>query len=341
MIFSQGLYVPKEKKGWMNMEKLLVTGAGGQLGTELTEALVDLHGGESVIATDINADASALFERCEFQPLDVLDRKALNQIIKTRGITQVYHLAAILSATGEKKTLLAWQLNMDSLLHILEIAKTNNLNKVYWPSSIAVFGPNSPKKNTPQFCVKEPQTVYGISKQAGERWCEYYFSKYGVDVRSLRYPGLIGYQSLPGGGTTDYAVEIYHKALAAEPFTCFLRADTFLPMMYMPDAIRATIELMEAPREKISIRSSYNLAGLSLSPELIYNNILPHFPGFEIQYQPDFRQEIADGWPQSIDDHYAQEDWGWVPAYNLEKMTADILTHLPHFLKKIQGSESN
>ncbi|HSI77785.1 MAG TPA: NAD-dependent epimerase/dehydratase family protein [Lunatimonas sp.] len=322
------------------MEKLLVTGAGGQLGTELTEALVDLYGGESVIATDINPDAKSLFERCAFQPLDVMDSEALNKIIKAKKITQVYHLAAILSATGEKKPLLAWQLNMDSLLHILEIAKTNKLNKIYWPSSIAVFGPNSPKKNTPQFCVKEPQTVYGISKQAGERWCEYYFNKYGVDVRSLRYPGLIGYQSLPGGGTTDYAVEIYHKALADEPYTCFLNADTFLPMMYMPDAIRATIELMEAPREKISIRSSYNLAGLSISPAQIYQSILPHFPEFRIDYKPDFRQEIANGWPQSIDDRYAQEDWGWVPAFDLEKMTAEMLRHLPHFLKKAQGPES-
>lgn len=322
------------------MEKLLITGAGGQLGAELTAALVDLFGGESVIATDINPDSAALFERCIFQPLDVMDNKALNQIIKTQGITQVYHLAAILSATGEKKPLLAWQLNMDSLLYILEIAKTNKLNKVYWPSSIAVFGPNSPKKNTPQFCIKEPQTVYGISKQAGERWCAYYFNKYGVDVRSLRYPGLIGYQSLPGGGTTDYAVEIYHKALSEKPFSCFLRKDTFLPMMYMPDAIRATIELMEAPKEKITVRSSYNLAGLSVSPEQIYKSILPHYPEFKIDYQPDFRQEIADGWPQSIDDHYAKEDWGWRPAYDLEKMTAEMLTHLPHFLKKIQASES-
>jgi nucleoside-diphosphate-sugar epimerase len=340
MIFSQGFYGPQEKKKWMNMEKILVTGAGGQLGAELTEALVDLYGGESVFATDINPESATQFERCAFHPLDVMDVNALNHIVRTQGITQVYHLAAILSATGEKNPLLAWQVNMDSLLHILEIAKTNNLNKVYWPSSIAVFGPNSPKKNTPQFCVKEPQTVYGISKQAGERWCEYYFNKYGVDVRSLRYPGLIGYQSLPGGGTTDYAVEIYHKALAGEPFSCFLKADTFLPMMYMPDAIRATIELMEAPREKVTVRSSYNLAGLSISPEQIYTSILPYFPGFKIHYSPDFRQEIADGWPQSIDDQYAQKDWGWQPAYNLEKMTAEILTHLPNFLKKIQGSES-
>lgn len=340
MNFSQGLYDAPKKKRCMIMEKILVTGAGGQLGTELTDALVDLYGEESVIATDINPDSKALFERCVFQQLDVMDNDALNKIIKDTKITQIYHLAAILSATGEKKPLLAWQLNMDSLLHILEIAKTYKLNKIYWPSSIAVFGPNSPKKNTPQFCIKEPQTVYGISKQAGERWCEYYFKKYGVDVRSLRYPGLIGYQSLPGGGTTDYAVEIYHKALAAEPFTCFLKQDTFLPLMYMPDAVRATIELMEAPTDNISIRSSYNLAGLSISPEQIYKSILPHYPEFKIQYRPDFRQEIADGWPQCIDDRYAQEDWGWIPAYNLEKMTAEILAHLPDFLKKNHGYES-
>lgn len=320
------------------MDKLLITGAGGQLGTELTEALVTLYGGESVVATDINPKAASHVGRCLFIPLDVMDNKALNQVIKTHRITQIYHLAAILSATGEKKPLSAWQLNMESLLHILEIAKTNKINKVYWPSSIAVFGPNSPKKNTPQFCVKEPQTVYGISKLAGERWCEYYYNQYGIDVRSLRYPGLVGYQSLPGGGTTDYAVDIYHKALTAETFTCFLKKDTFLPMMYMSDAIRATIELMEAPREKITIRSSYNLAGLSVSPEQIYTSILHHYPDFKIHYQPDFRQDIADGWPQSIDDLYAREDWGWAPAYDLEKITTEILCYLPDFLEKPHSS---
>ena len=324
----------------MYMEKILITGAGGQLGAELTDALVTLYGAESVIASDINPNTAVLFQKCLFLPLDVMDNHALNQVIKIHRITQVYHLAAILSATGEKNPLKAWQLNMDSLLHILELARTFKLNKIFWPSSIAVFGPNSPKKNTPQFCIQEPQTVYGISKQAGERWCEYYFSKYGVDVRSLRYPGLIGYQSLPGGGTTDYAVDIYHKALAHEVFICFLKKDTFLPMMYMADAIRATIELMEAPTDKISIRSSYNLAGLSVCPEQIHNSIRPHFPEFKVQYQPDFRQGIADGWPQSIDDHHAQTDWGWRPAYDLEKMTAEILIHLPHFLKKIHAAES-
>lgn len=320
------------------MEKLLITGAGGQLGAELTEALINLYGGESVVATDVNAEAATLFERCIFQQLDVMDKQALDKLVKNHGITQLYHLAAILSATGEKNPLLAWRLNMDSLLHVLEVAKEYKLNKVYWPSSIAVFGPNSPKKNTPQSCIKEPQTVYGISKQAGEQWCEYYFNKYGVDVRSLRYPGLIGYHSLPGGGTTDYAVDIYHKALAGETFSCFLRKDTFLPMMYMPDAIRATIELMEAPKSTISVRSSYNLSGLSVSPEQIYNSILSHIPQFEILYKPDFRQEIADGWPQSIDDRIAKKDWGWLPTYDLKKMTADILVHLPHFLKKNQWS---
>jgi nucleoside-diphosphate-sugar epimerase len=317
----------------MTMEKLLITGARGQLGAELTDALITLYGGESVIATDIKPDAAARFERCLFLPLDVMDNRALNKVIKKHGVTQIYHLAAILSATAEKKPLLAWQLNMDSLLHILESAKINKLNKVFWPSSIAVFGPNSPKINTSQFCIKEPQTVYGISKLAGERWCEYYFNKHGVDIRSLRYPGLIGYQSLPGGGTTDYAVDIYHKALSSSSFTCFLKKDTYLPMMYMSDAIRSTIELMAAPRESITIRSSYNLAGISVSPENIYSSILPYYPNFEITYQPDFRQDIADGWPQSIDDHYAQKEWGWRPAYDLEKMTAEILTNLPSFLK--------
>lgn len=311
------------------MTKILITGAGGQLGSELTETLVNKYGTEAVIATDINESARSLFPDIAFDTLDVNDHRALKALIENHQITQIYHLAAILSATGERKPLLAWQVNMDSLLSILELAKEKKLDKVYWPSSIAVFGPNSPRTHTPQHCIQEPQTVYGISKQAGERWCNYYFHKYGVDVRSLRYPGLIGYKSLPGGGTTDYAVDIYHHAVKKMPFTCFLKKDTALPMMYMPDAIRATVELMEAPKESVKIRSSYNISSLSFTPEEIFRSILVHYPQFEVSYSPDFRQNIADGWPQSIDDSQAVTDWGWKPEYDLERMTQDILTNLP------------
>ncbi len=313
------------------MEKILVIGAAGQLGSELTKALAELHGNEQVIATDLNESARSKFDFCRFAVLDVMNKEALETLVRTEGVTQIYHLAAVLSATGEKNPLFAWHLNMESLLSVLELAKKLKLNKIYWPSSIAVFGPNTPKTNTPQFCIKEPNTVYGISKQAGERWCEYYFEKYGVDVRSLRYPGLIGYKSLPGGGTTDYAVDIYHKALAEEKFSCFLKEDSSLPMMYMPDAIKATIDLMEAPKESIKIRSSYNLAGMSFTPKEIYESIKKHHPDFEIEYASDFRQEIADSWPDSIDDSRAREDWGWKPDYDLDAMTADILKNLPNY----------
>lgn len=313
------------------MHKILVIGAAGQLGSELTYALAQQFGGDQVIATDLRATASSLFDFCRFEVLDVMNKEALYDLAKREQITQVYHLAAVLSATGEKNPLFAWQLNMDSLLHVLELAKDMKLDKVYWPSSIAVFGPSTPKENTPQYCVMEPNTVYGISKQAGERWCAYYFEKYGVDVRSLRYPGLIGYKSLPGGGTTDYAVDIYHKAIANQPFTCFLREDSYLPMMYMPDAIKATLDLMNAPKEAVKIRSSYNLGGMSFSPQEITESIKKKLPGFEINYEIDFRQAIADSWPDSIDDSHARVDWGWQPDYDLDAMTKDILTHLPDF----------
>lgn len=313
------------------MEKILVIGAAGQLGSELTKALSDQHGGEQVIATDLNESAQSKFDFCRFQTLDVMDKDGLRNLVKAENITQIYHLAAVLSAVGEKKPLFAWELNMESLIHVLELAKEFKMNKIYWPSSIAVFGPNTPKINTPQYCVKEPNTVYGISKQAGERWCEYYFEKYNVDVRSLRYPGLIGYKSLPGGGTTDYAVDIYHKALAGENFDCFLREDSSLPMMYMPDAIKATLDLMNAPIESVKIRSSYNLAAMNLTPAEIYQSILKHIPDFKIEYNPDFRQAIADSWPDSIDDIRAREDWGWKHDYNLDAMTEDILENLPHY----------
>jgi len=313
------------------MEKILVIGAAGQLGSELTKSLSDLHGGEQVIATDLNPSAKSKFDFCHFLVLDVMDKEGLRNLVKNEEITQIYHLAAVLSAVGEKKPLFAWELNMDSLLHVLELAREFKLDKVYWPSSIAVFGSNTPKVNTPQFCVKEPNTVYGISKQAGERWCEYYFQKYNVDVRSLRYPGLIGYKSLPGGGTTDYAVDIFHKALAGEKFNCFLKEDTYLPMMYMPDAIKSTLDLMKAPRENVKIRSSYNLAAMSFSPAEIYESIKKHIPSFEIEYNPDFRQAIADSWPDSIDDSRARDDWGWRHEYDLDGMTKDILENLPKY----------
>lgn len=313
------------------MESVLIIGAAGQLGSELTQELANIYGGENVIATDINPQALYKFDYCKSMVLDAMDKNAVSKLVKEENVKQIYHLAAVLSATGEKNPLFAWQLNMDSLLFILELAKEEKLDKIYWPSSIAVFGPNTPKVNTPQYCVKEPNTVYGISKQAGERWCEYYFQKFGVDVRSLRYPGLIGYKSLPGGGTTDYAVDIYHKAIAGEHFVSFLNEDTYLPMMYMPDAIKATIDLMHAPKEKVKIRSSYNLAAISFSPKEIYESIKQHYPEFTISYSPDFRQGIADSWPDSIDDSRAREDWGWDHAYDLSKMTEDILKHLPSY----------
>jgi nucleoside-diphosphate-sugar epimerase len=313
------------------MDKILVIGAAGQLGSELTRALADQFGGDQVIATDLRTAASTQFPYCRFEVLDVMDKDALGSLVKKERVTQIYHLAAVLSAKGEKNPQFAWQLNMDSLLNVLELAKECGLDKIYWPSSIAVFGPGTPKINTPQFCEKNPNTVYGISKLAGEGWCNYYFEKYGVDVRSLRYPGLIGYKSLPGGGTTDYAVDIYHKAIANQPFTCFLSEDTYLPMMYMPDAIKATLDLMNAPKEAVKIRSSYNLAGMSFSPKEIFACIKKEVPNFEINYQVDFRQAIADSWPDSIDDSRAQADWGWKPSYDLDSMSKDILKHLPAF----------
>ena len=313
------------------MDKILVIGAAGQLGSELTRSLADQFGGDQVIATDLRATASEQFPFCRFEVLDVMDKDALGSLVKKEKVTQIYHLAAVLSATGERNPQFAWQLNMDSLLHVLELAKECGLDKIYWPSSIAVFGPGTPKINTPQFCEKNPNTVYGISKLAGEGWCNYYFEKYGVDVRSLRYPGLIGYKSLPGGGTTDYAVDIYHKAIAKQPFTCFLSEGTYLPMMYMPDAIKTTLDLMNAPREAGKIRSSSNLAGISFSPKEIFESIRKQVPGFEIKYQSDFRQAIADSWPDSIDDSRAQADWGWKPSYDLDSMSSDILKHLPAF----------
>jgi len=315
------------------MGKILVIGAGGQLGTELTKVLADKYGNESVIATDFQESARSKFGYCNFQTLNVLDKVALENIVKKDGVSQIYHLAAILSAAGEKNPLQAWDLNMGGLLNVLEVARAYTIEKVFWPSSIAVFGPSSEKERTPQNAFKDPNTIYGISKLSGEHWCEYYFNKYGVDVRSVRYPGLIGYKSLPGGGTTDYAVDIYHKAMSGEKFSCFLKEHTYLPMMYMDDAIQATLQLMDAPKEKITIRTSYNVAGLSFSPAEIYQSILKQFPHFEIEYHPDFRQAIADSWPNSIDDSVAKSDWNWTPSFDVERMTSAIITNLPAYFK--------
>ncbi len=309
-------------------KRILIIGASGQIGTELTASLREQFGKHKVIATDIREGDSALLEGGPFEILDAMDYKALEDIIIRHEITDVYLLAAMLSATAEKFPMRAWNLNMNSLFNVLNLAKDNKIKKIFWPSSIAVFGPTTPKTNTPQQTVMEPSTVYGISKQAGERWCEYYFNKYGVDVRSIRYPGLISYKTLPGGGTTDYAVDIYHKALKHGEYQCFLSEETTLPMMFIDDAIRATLSVMEAPKENINVRSSYNLAGLSFNPKEITESIKKHIPNFEISYKPDFRQEIADSWPQSINDEVAQKDWNWKNNISLEEMTSIMLDNL-------------
>lgn len=309
-------------------EKILVIGASGQIGVELTMALRKHYGNNQVIASDLREENPLLKGTGPYVSLDVMNKEMLHVQVIRQNITQIYLLAAILSATGEKNPGLAWHLNMQGLLNVLDIAREEKLRKVYWPSSIAVFGPTSPKQHCPQQTIIEPTTVYGISKYAGEFWCNYYFQRYGLDVRSLRYPGLISYKSEPGGGTTDYAVEIYHEALEEKKYQCFLKEDTYLPMMYMPDAIRATLELMEAPAEKISIRTSYNISGMSFSPKEIASEIQQHLPDFTMSYQPDYRQHIADSWPQSIDDSVASNDWGWKPKYDLAKMTADMFQNL-------------
>jgi nucleoside-diphosphate-sugar epimerase len=312
----------------MDTKKILIIGAGGQLGSELTQGLWRLYGKENVIASDIK-EPQGILSQGNFEILDVLNQKSLFSFIKSRKISQIYHLAAVLSATGEKNPKFAWHLNMDGLIHVLDAAVEFKLDKIYWPSSIAVFGPGTPKINTPQGTIMDPATIYGISKLAGERWCEWYHHKYGVDVRSLRYPGLIGYKTRPGGGTTDYAVDIFFKALTEKKYECFLKPDTFLPMMYMDDAVKATLDLMEAPPEKITIRSAYNVSAMSFSPEEIAAAIKAVIPDFTITYRPDFRQAIADSWPQSIDDSAARSDWGWRPKFGLRDMTEEILKNLP------------
>ncbi|HMG89372.1 MAG TPA: NAD-dependent epimerase/dehydratase family protein [Chryseolinea sp.] len=311
----------------MTKHKILVIGAGGQLGSELTQGLWKLFGKGNVIATDIKGPEGILGDG-DFEILDVLNREKLSALVQKNKFTQIYHLAAVLSATGEKNPNLAWHLNMDGLINVLDASVEYKVSKVYWPSSIAAFGPTTPKIKTPQDTVMDPTTIYGISKQAGERWCEWFFRNKGLDVRSLRYPGLIGYKSKPGGGTTDYAVDIFFKALTDKKYECFLKPDTYLPMMYMDDAVKATVDLMEAPAEKIRIRSSYNVTAMSFSPAEIAAEIKKHISGFEITYKPDFRQAIADSWPRSINDSAARIDWGWEPQFDLSDMTSDILKSL-------------
>jgi len=307
-------------------ENILIIGAGGQIGVELTENLSAIYGHQHVIPSDLKP--SALFNNNTFETLDALDKNAVFDVVKKHDITQIYHLAALLSATGEQNPMFAWKLNMESLFHVLDLAKEKHIKQLYWPSSIAVFGPTTPAHQTPQYTIMEPSTIYGISKQAGERWCEWYHKKFGVDVRSLRYPGLIGWKSAPGGGTTDYAVHIFHEALKQGAYECFLSEETALPMMHMEDAIRATIELMQAPSEKIKIRSSYNLSGISFSPKQIAAEIVKHIPDFKITYKPDFRQAIADSWPKSIDDSFARKDWGWQEKYQLNGLVVNMLENL-------------
>lgn len=309
-------------------ESILVIGAGGQIGTELIIELRRIYGGANVIAADIKTPVYEVFEGGPYEILDVLDNKRLTEIVKKYNPTQIFLLAALLSSTAEQNPSFGWKLNINGLFNVLEIARKRDIKRIFWPSSIAVFGPNTPKDNTPQYTIVEPSTVYGISKLAGERWCEYYFHKHNIDVRSIRYPGLIGHKSQPGGGTTDYAVHIFHEALIKNSYQCFLAEDTTLPMMYMPDAIRATIELMDAEVSKISVRSSYNLSAMSFSPGDLGKEIKNRLPGFRISYKPDHRQKYAESWPRSIDDRNARADWGWKHEFDLPKMTDDMIVNM-------------
>ena len=308
--------------------KILIIGACGQIGSELTLALRAIHGNENVIASDIREGNYELVNSGPFEILDAENFEQIKACAEKHAITDVYLLAAMLSATGEKYPMRAWNLNMNSLFNILNLGKEGIVKKIFWPSSIAVFGGTTPKENTPQFTIMEPSTVYGITKQTGERWCEYYYHNYGVDVRSIRYPGIISWKTLPGGGTTDYAVEIFYEAIKNKSYNCFLKEDTALPMMYMDDAVKATIDIMQADKDCIHVRSSYNLSAMSFTPKEITSAIQKHIPEFTITYQPDFRQKIADSWPQSIDDSKAREDWNWEHAFDLEKMTKVMLDNL-------------
>ncbi len=309
-------------------KKILIIGACGQIGTELTFELREKYGSDNVVASDIREGSENLMDSGPFESLDATDYDAMEELVAYYGIDEVYLMAAMLSATAEKFPERAWNLNMNSLFNVLNLAKEKKIKKIFWPSSIAVFGPNTPKQNTAQNTIMEPSTVYGISKQSGERWCDYYHRKFGVDVRSVRYPGLISWKTLPGGGTTDYAVEIYHKALSDNKYTCFLKEDTELPMMFMNDAIRATLQIMKSDAEKVKVRSSYNLAAMSFTPAEIAHSIKNHIPGFKVSYKPDSRQAIADSWPSSIDDSKAQKDWGWQAKFDLEGTTKVMLKNL-------------
>ena len=308
--------------------KILIIGACGQIGTELTQKLRSIYGNDNVVASDIRKLNNDIVNNGIFEVVNALDYNQIEHLVEQYQITDVYLMAALLSATAEKNPAFAWDLNMNSLFHVLNLAKAKKIKKIFWPSSIAVFGPTTPRDNTPQYTIMEPTTVYGISKQTGERWCEYYHHIYGVDVRSIRYPGLISWSTEPGGGTTDYAVDIYHKALKDKKYECFLSEDTALPMMYMDDAIRATVEIMQASNEQIKIRSSYNLSGISFTPSEIAAEIKKHIPEFTISYKPDFRQKIADSWPASVDDNFARVDWNWKHKFDLASMTFEMLENL-------------
>ena len=308
--------------------KILIIGACGQIGTELTQKLRSIYGTENVIASDIRKLNIDVVNSGPFEVINALDFNQIEHLVEVHQITDVYLMAALLSATAEKNPAFAWDLNMNSLFHVLNLAKAKKIKKIFWPSSIAVFGPTTPKENTPQYTIAEPSTVYGISKQSGERWCEYYNHIFGVDVRSIRYPGLISWSSPPGGGTTDYAVDIFHKALSDKKYECFLSSETKMPMMYMEDAINATVKIMQAEAKNVKIRSSYNLAAMSFTPSEIASEIKKYIPDFKISYKPDFRQKIADSWPASIDDDFARKDWGWKHKYDLSEMTIDMLRHL-------------
>jgi len=314
--------------------KILILGAGGQIGSELTQKLRGIHGDDNVIATDINYNNLELVNSGIFERVDAQDFTSVKICVEKHQINTIYLMAAMLSATGEKFPRKAWDLNMDSLFHVLNLAKEGFIKKVFWPSSIAVFGPTTPKKDTPQHTIMEPSTVYGITKQVGERWCEYYHNQYGVDIRSLRYPGIISWKTMPGGGTTDYAVEIYHKAIAEKKYECFVSEKTELPMMFMDDAIKATIDIMDAKQEDIKIKSSYNLAAVSFTPKEITQSIKKHIPEFTITYNPDFRQKIANSWPKSIDDSRAREDWNWKHSFSLDDITKEMLSNLKKPVKQ-------
>ena len=326
LYFTKSLYL-YYKQNKMDT-KILIIGACGQIGTELTHKLRALYGNDNVIASDIRKLNTDIVNDGIFEVVNALDYNQIEHLLEKYHITDVYLMAALLSATAEKNPAFAWDLNMNSLFHVLNLAKAGKIKKIFWPSSIAVFGPTTPRENTPQYTIMEPSTVYGISKQTGERWCEYYHKQYGVDVRSIRYPGLISWSTPPGGGTTDYAVDIYHKAITDGKFTSFLSENTGLPMMYMDDAIKATVSIMQVSSEKVKIRSSYNLSGMSFTPAEIATEIKKHFPDFTIDYEPDFRQKIADSWPASIDDSAARNDWGWKNDFDMENMTVEMISKL-------------